>query len=203
MKMPQRMVDMLAPTTDDVEEERPLHEGKGRLVKARFPDEAAPNVQWFWLPIGNCTMCRYFGPPGVGGVSGMRCTNPDISWRQFAHVGGYLETNTCPEFESGLLYPDLAHGRQTDVERALGLIDGAPAQTVDILQVLPWSPEASRAAHAQQNAFLGFAQEADAARAAGREPSDDEYEIDDDLGPVTIDAPADGVAPAGVAPGSE
>ncbi len=153
---------------------------KGRLVKARFPDQPRPNVAWFWLQLGNCLACGYYQPPSVPG--GFRCLNPKISRGEFLR---YFHVNTCPEFAAGVSEgrAEREHDR-LDVMIAAGLCPGEPSQKVEILQALPWTPE--RSTRAREQAWL-FREQAVAADAGADRPEshhDDEVDLTDDLGPI-------------------
>lgn len=134
---------------------------KGWIIKAMFMDEPPPNVSWFWIPIGNCTACRFYVPPDMMGQP--RCLNPDQSISERQEF--YIKENDCPGFEAGtslLAQGDDFKVRLNDVMAAAGIIDGEPSQPVEILQQVPWTPWRSHQAHAQQREFIAQARDADA-----------------------------------------
>ena len=148
---------------------------KGRLVKARFPDQAPPNVSWFWLPLGNCHVCRYFAAPP-------ECTNPKISDDRFRNY--YIFTNDCPEFDAGIeskvAKDDPARADVLDVMKAVGIVKGTPDQKVDVILDSPWSMDLAARAHREQSQFLHMAAAADSG--TPNDPSRGEYvDMSDDL----------------------
>lgn len=147
---------------------------RGRLVKARLPDRPAPNVGWYWFPLGNCHACQYY----VRGI-GTHCSNPKISDAEFFDV--YMHTNICPEFEAGAP-PEQQDG--LDVMRAVGLVGGSPGQRVVVLHDAPWSIDLAMRAHREQSVFLHMAHHADriADGSVTNDPSRGEYvDLSDDL----------------------
>lgn len=153
---------------------------RGRLVKARLADQPAPNVSWFWIPLGNCHVCRYLGAAGTA------CLNPKIDRLDF--LGVYMRTNDCPEFEVGVDEGEAGaeSTRQDvlDVMRAVGLVPGEPSQRVVVIRDVPWSVDAAIRAHSEQSTFLHLAHASDlmAQRGTANDPNWLEYaDFDDDL----------------------
>jgi hypothetical protein len=152
----------------DLAEEADLM-SRGRLVKARLPEQAPPNVSWFWVQTGNCLSCRYFATD--------KCLNPKIPDADFLNL--YLYVNTCPEFEAGVSDEMVAaHPGRTDfldVMRAAGIVVGKPGQKVDIILDRPWSVDLAVRAHKEQSVFMDMARGAD-------HPSRGDYtDLTDDL----------------------
>lgn len=168
-----------APPNDVIERERPVM-SKGRLLKVRFSGHPVPNVHWVWWPAGNCGACRYHVPSGAAPGVRDHCANRAISPMQFSRN---VERNDCPEYEAGM--PDWAAmpNDHADALRAAGMIPGEPSQMVEVLQNLPWSPDAARIAGAQQAIFLQFASIANAAARAGWTPGThyEHNDLSDDL----------------------
>lgn len=135
---------------------------KGWLVKARMPDEPEPNVSWFWIPIGNCSACRFYVPAEV--MSQPRCLNPNQSISE--NQDRYIRESDCPGFMPGISMLAEANDtfrRRADVMRAAGLMSPeGRTQPVEILQKLRWTPWRSHQAHAQQQEFIAQARDMDA-----------------------------------------
>lgn len=129
---------------------------KGRLVKVRFPEQAAPNVGWFWFPIGNCHACKFYAQHQA------LCTNPNISRDDFLHKYSYL--NSCPKFEVGIddtvVKDNPGKADALDVMKAVGLVKGTPAQEVKVIVDKPWSIDLTQRAHREQSIFLEMALDA-------------------------------------------
>ena len=141
---------------------------RGRLVKARLPDQEPPNVDWFWVPTGNCHACHYFG--------GDVCRNPRISSDEF--LNKYVHLNTCPEYELGSEDADLL-----DVMKAAGLVGGDPVQRVGVIVDSPWTVHLALRAHREESTFLRMAAQADSG--ADNEPDRGEYvDLAGDLEPA-------------------
>lgn len=145
--------------------------GNGRLVKARLPDQPAPNVNWFWFPLGNCHACKYYAKGDA------KCRNPAITRDQFLHE--YVYTNTCPKFEAGIDPSTLTTFElqdRLDVMRAVGLVPGKPSQTVEVIHDGPWSIDLAERAHREQSVFDSRARDAAYAAAHGGNKARGEYE---------------------------
>ncbi len=152
---------------------------KGRLVKARFPDQPPPNVDWFWIPTGNCHACKHYGAKNDRPV----CLDPKISDDDFFHKWGF--TNTCPEFAAGISAQRMPGNEDSlDLMKAVGLIPGAPKQQVAVIRDEPWSIDLALRAHREQSEFLDMARDADyfAAHPGSNDPSHWDYvDLSDDL----------------------
>jgi hypothetical protein len=165
--------------------EEPVMAGKGLIVKARFPSDSSPNVLWYWLPIGNCHVCRYYQPPRLGDPT-LRCRNPRIAPARFERQ---LQQNDCPEYAPGMRPETTDRSeydrRRLDVLKAIGLVDGSPSEPIEILQQLPWSRWRSHQAHLQQEAIIAMARAFEAGY--GDEAGMDTF-AGDDLGDIPEDA---------------
>jgi hypothetical protein len=127
---------------------------KGRLVKVRFLDQAPPNVDWFWLPIGNCHACTFYQRADVGIEP--KCLSPKISTEDF--FDKYMVTNTCPEFSAGIAPQKMASRVDLlDVMKAIGVASGAPSQQVAVIHNLPWTMYLADRAHREASVFLDMA----------------------------------------------
>ncbi len=155
----------------DIEDEAKVMSG-GRLVKARLLDQPAPNVDWYWFPLGNCWACKFFRQNNPA------CLNPKISEQDFFYK--WMVTNTCPEFSSGA---DTSRTDFLDVMRAAGLARGALSQRVHIIVNEPWSPALAARAHREEGIFLSMAHVADYVSRGGKnDPAHYDYtDLSDDL----------------------
>lgn len=153
--------------------------GKGRLVKARFPDDPVPNVSWFKVPLGNCRTCQSYAP-GYSSHPTASCLHAKVTPGDFTFK--WSERNDCPYYQTGAspIYRAAAAeepGRlwQLMVLQALGLAKGKPQRRVEILQDARWTPWAAAQAQSQQDWFLGLARFAD----SGEENPKDSWEYVD------------------------
>lgn len=165
--------------------------GAGRLVKARFPDQPAPNVSWIWIQLGNCMACKYYGetPPHPMPI----CLNSKITQVQFRRE--YQQQCNCPGFEAGQDPKTAAADDYTDkidVMKAIGLVPGKSSQRVEVIVNAPWSISLAERAHQESSYFLELAQYADYLRnnpKASNDPSRGEYvDLSDDLEPKSAAA---------------
>ena len=138
------------------DEERIMN--KGRLVKARLPDQNAPNVDWYWIPTGNCHACANFARKGYP-----KCHNPTISVADFFEK--WMFRNSCPGYEAGqdvsTTSGDPDRTDYLDVMKAVGLVPGKPSQRVIIIVDEPWNINTAIRAHEEQSMFLQMAVYAD------------------------------------------
>lgn len=169
--------------------------GRGRLIKARLPDKPAPNVSWYWIPLGNCRACTHYQRYPAA------CLDPSISEHDFFQK--YMVADNCPAFVAGENPPD----NMMDVMRAAGIVQGKPSQRVEIIRDVPWSIDASVTANREQSTFLSMARLADAI-ASGRvtnDPFRGEYvDLSDDLErpePAAMSTDASGHEHKGSGPG--
>jgi hypothetical protein len=166
--------------------------GKGRLVKARLSDQPLPNVDWFWIPLGNCKACKYYGQSTPTRTE-PQCLNKKIKPSDFYFK--YMASNDCPEFEVGF-DPLVVKEKEwasdiLDIMKAIGLVKGKPSQRVEVIVNELWSTSLAERAHREAGIFLGMAQYAHYLAThpgASNDPSHLEYvDMSDDLerAPVT------------------
>lgn len=152
---------------------------KGRLVKARLPEQPAPNVGWFWIPLGNCRACKYYRRSSP--THDMpECLNKKILQDDFFHK--YIAENTCPEFEAGIKNPRIPD--MLDVMKEIGLVSGKPTQKVEVIVNEPWSITLAERAHREEEIFLELARYADylLTHPGANDPKRGEYvDLTDDL----------------------
>ena len=168
---------------------------KGKLLKARFPDEPCHNCYWFWVPMGNCSVCDRLVPQDYeGGREYPSCQELRVGAAEFRR---FQEEADCPYFELGEPeYPEGSyHWHRTQAMRAAGMLPGRPEVSVTVLQgPIDWSPWRSFQAECQMRWFIAMSEAMAAWRAShgdepdpstqeGLDPNRDHGDIDEGEGP--------------------
>ncbi len=169
--------------------------GPGKLLKARFPQDAVNNCYWFWIPVGNCAVCEHYIPQSPDGKEPPECEEGRIDDSEFRY---YQENALCPYWELGA--PEYEEGgflwHRNQAMKAAGMLGGDPVVEVVILQgPLDWTPWRSFQADCQQRFFIAmsnamaewrrmYGDKPDPSTQEGLDPNRDWGDIDEGPSPV-------------------